>query len=273
MSENQSKINEMYTGDAAFVWDLLFQENLHTGMWNTADENISRAEASSRFTRRMIDKLGIQEGAHVLDIGSGLGGSSIELAKVKNCTVDGINISEEQNQRATELARQQGFDNKVKFHHGDATILPFEHETFDAAWFFESLIHVSNYTQAIREASRVLKKDGTLLVVDFPLKNTIEDDDTKQLVKDFHLNALITLDEYRELLGEYDFELIDCEDFTDTAIRSWQRAVNELAEHKTAVVNRGGLEFYEGTKWEFEAFINLLEHHISYMAILARKSA
>lgn len=53
---------------------------------------------------------------------------------------------------------------RVEFVCGDATKLPFEHNTFDAVTMFDLLEHVSDDKAAIVEAFRVLKPGGYLLL-------------------------------------------------------------------------------------------------------------
>jgi glycosyltransferase involved in cell wall biosynthesis len=52
----------------------------------------------------------------------------------------------------------------VRFMSGDATDLPFEDERFDAVTMFDLLEHVPNDRQAIKEAFRVLRPGGFLIV-------------------------------------------------------------------------------------------------------------
>ncbi|WP_107924991.1 class I SAM-dependent methyltransferase [Thaumasiovibrio subtropicus] len=44
--------------------------------------------------------------------------------------------------------------------HGDATQLPFDHETFDGYWSVQALQHIPSFSIAISEAHRVLKSGG-----------------------------------------------------------------------------------------------------------------
>ncbi len=84
MPDNVEKqVEELYASKIAYVWGLLFKENLHIGWWERGDEEISRHDATRRFTRMMIDRLPIKAGDRFLDIGSGLGGPAVDLAHIK----------------------------------------------------------------------------------------------------------------------------------------------------------------------------------------------
>ena len=55
--------------------------------------------------------------------------------------------------------------NLSPFVKGDATHLPFRDNSFDLVTFFHVLEHIKNDKMALTEIYRVLKKDGTLLLV------------------------------------------------------------------------------------------------------------
>ncbi len=50
---------------------------------------------------------------------------------------------------------------------GDASSLPFRDSYFDLVYFFDSLHHIPNRIEALREGVRVLRDDGLLAVFDF----------------------------------------------------------------------------------------------------------
>ncbi len=56
----------------------------------------------------------------------------------------------------------------------DSSRLPFKDEMFDCVTFVASLNHIPNRQDVLREAGRVLKKDGTLIITNlFPLVSRI----------------------------------------------------------------------------------------------------
>lgn len=93
-----------------------------------------------------------------------------------------ITISREQaaqGQAKFEEARRLHAEDRTgmdSVHHGDYHVLPWPDEFLDAAFYFESLCHSTEPEVALREAVRVLKPGGKLVIADgflnHPLGNT-----------------------------------------------------------------------------------------------------
>lgn len=62
----------------SFLYRLFWGEHLHHGYWD-GTESASRAQI--QLMERLAERAGVPRGAHVLDIGCGLGGSVMWLAK------------------------------------------------------------------------------------------------------------------------------------------------------------------------------------------------
>jgi SAM-dependent methyltransferase len=92
----------------------------------------------------------------ILEVGGGRSGLTSILypdAQIVNIDLNGEYASAPCNRRPG-----------VRFVCGDATNLPFEDERFDAVTMFDVLEHVPDDRQAVREAFRVLRPGGFLLV-------------------------------------------------------------------------------------------------------------
>jgi GT2 family glycosyltransferase/SAM-dependent methyltransferase len=92
----------------------------------------------------------------VLEIGGGRSGLTAMLypkAWVKNVDLDEANVDAPYNQAP-----------RVTFVAGDATTLPFENESFDAVTMFDVLAGIPDDAAAAREAIRVLRPGGWLLL-------------------------------------------------------------------------------------------------------------
>ena len=89
-------------------------------------------------TVEFAEQLAFPKGAHLLDVGSGIGGPARYFAKHRGCRVSGVDLTEEYVRVATELTRRTGQAQSVDFRQGSALALPFAPATFDGAY----MIHV-----------------------------------------------------------------------------------------------------------------------------------
>jgi len=106
----------------------------------------------------MMDLLSPKRGQRILDIGCGTG-ISLEPLLDKGLNLTGLDPS----QYMLDLASQR-LGNKVDLHQGVAEDLPFDDNSFDAAFFFTSLEFTDRPAKAIEEACRVAK-DCVILCV------------------------------------------------------------------------------------------------------------
>jgi len=99
---------------------------------------------------------------NILDIGCGTGGTS------KFLEAYGILIGLDRNKLALEMAKKRG----VKTVWGEAENLPFSDNSFDLVTMLDVLYHkeVKDEKKAIKEAKRVLKPGGFLLITDCAFK-------------------------------------------------------------------------------------------------------
>jgi ubiquinone/menaquinone biosynthesis C-methylase UbiE len=140
-------------------------ETLHFGYWETPEPDDSLEQAAPRLTDQVIARLGVRPGQRVLDAGCGIGEPAIRVAQRTGAEIVGVTVSQEQVKRATALAEREGVADRVTFVHGDAMDLPFEPDSFDAAYALESIIHMDR-ARALREFARVVRPGGAVVCTD-----------------------------------------------------------------------------------------------------------
>ncbi len=107
------------------------------------------------FLHRAASRIPIK--GKILDIGSGTGGTTVELAKFG--PVEGLEI----NPTARMYARRRG----LQIHKGTANKLPFRAASFALVTLLDVLYHKNiDETKTLTEAYRVLAPGGSLIVMD-----------------------------------------------------------------------------------------------------------
>ena len=102
----------------------------------------------------------------VLDLGCGLGASSVALARAyPRATVLGVDLDEASVAQAREAAAGAGVADRVSFVVGDAALLPQE-ASFDLVTVFEALHDMGDPVAALRTARDRLAAGGSVLVAD-----------------------------------------------------------------------------------------------------------
>ena len=93
----------------------------------------------------------------VLDAGSGLGGPSRDSCETFGCHVIGVDLAPAYVRVAALLADRAGLSDKVSYHVGSITELPFEDASFDLVWTQHVVMNVQDRDQLYKELRRVLK--------------------------------------------------------------------------------------------------------------------
>jgi ubiquinone/menaquinone biosynthesis C-methylase UbiE len=113
-----------------------------------------------RVAVRLVDLAAPQKGEHVLDIGTGTGlVAHLVAPRVSPGSVIGIDLSEQM----MAIARSKQSKN-VQFLGMAAERLVFKPETFDLVTMGQALAYLSDPTEALAEAHRVLRTGGRLAV-------------------------------------------------------------------------------------------------------------
>jgi ubiquinone/menaquinone biosynthesis C-methylase UbiE len=118
-----------------------------------------------RIGRRTVDRLELQHGANVLDVGCGTGASALPSAEMIGPTgfVIGVDLSARLLDRAREKAAKRGLSN-IEFRLADMTSLGYPDGHFDAVVSVFSIFFVPDMEGLVRELWRMVRPGGKLAV-------------------------------------------------------------------------------------------------------------
>ena len=110
----------------------------------------------------VIKSLRLEPGARVLEVGVGTGLSL--SAYPSHCDVVGIDLAQDMLDQAQDKIREQGWQH-ISLRQMDALNLSFPDDSFDYVMAFHVVSVVPDATRLLDEARRVLRPNGTLVVI------------------------------------------------------------------------------------------------------------
>ncbi|MGF1477744.1 MAG: class I SAM-dependent methyltransferase [Geminicoccaceae bacterium] len=117
-------------------------------------------------TLKSLEMVDIDDSMHVLDAGSGIGGTARCLALEKGCRVTGIDLTRAYVDTARMLTERMGLEDRCSFVEGSVLDLPFDDETFDAVLTFHVAMNIEDRATFYRELARVLRPRAYLCLFD-----------------------------------------------------------------------------------------------------------
>jgi len=177
---------------------VLFGDSLHPGALS--------------LTEKLGNKINLNKDNKVLDVGCGVGTSSIFLAKKFGCSMTGIDLSEKNINIANSVASDQGLDSLTNFIVGDAEKFDLGDNMFDSVICECALCLFPDKVQATKEMFRVLKKDGQLGISDVVVRGELPEEMQNALFKFICVLDAKSESEYTQILEKAGFKNIIFED-------------------------------------------------------------
>lgn len=141
-----------HTPDSVTVDDLAAVDEFHIG--------------GRRASADLLGQLGLLSNHHVLDVGSGLGGTARFLASNFGCRVSGIDLTPDYVETGKVLCSWVGLAERVELHCGSALAMPFEDSLFDAAVMLHVGMNIEDKAVLFAEVNRVLRPGAVFGIYD-----------------------------------------------------------------------------------------------------------
>lgn len=129
--------------------------------------DVGRSVFEEHFGRDKLD------GAHVLDVGCGMGGKTVWYAESGAARVVGLDLERRHVLQSRRFATARGVAERVDIVHGDAMRLPFADASFSVMTANDSMEHFADPSAALREFGRVLRPQGRLFLYFTPWRSPL----------------------------------------------------------------------------------------------------
>ncbi|MEK6288818.1 MAG: class I SAM-dependent methyltransferase [Acidobacteriota bacterium] len=218
----------------------LWGEHLHHGFWETGAE--TKEEAQLALTAHLAESAQTPNGAVILDVGCGFGGSSIYLATKYQATVTGITISPVQAAMAQEAAANA----TAKFLVMDADDITLR-DKFDVVWSIEAISHFTNKPGFFIRAAELLKPGGTLALIDWFRQEHLPAAQHRAYIKPIERGMLVelkTIADYAEMIRAAGLEITHTSDLSERCSKTWEISANLIKNRALwRVASEQGAEF------------------------------
>jgi tocopherol O-methyltransferase len=211
-----------YDLSTPFYW-LFWGPHIHHGLWDGGE---SPSQAQQRLTETLVCEAGIRGGESVLDVGCGMGGSSIHLARKLGCRVTGITISSMQRFWAKSAARWNRVASRTDFRCVDAEQVDIAAESFDVVWSIECTEHLYDKARFFQRAATWLRPGGRMAICAWLAGEGLEDQRLIRQVYDvcegFFCPSLGTSGDYRQWMTGAGLSVDREHDWTARVEQTWE---------------------------------------------------
>jgi len=236
MSATLTRQIQQFYDASSDLWEQVWGEHMHHGYYGADGKGKKdRRQAQIDLIEELLKWSGVQQAQNILDVGCGIGGSSLYLAEKFNAKATGITLSPVQAARANERAAEARLSTRTQFQVADALAMPFSNDTFDLVWSLESGEHMPDKTQFMQECYRVLKPGGTLIMVTWCHRPTdssaspLTADEQKHLADIYRVYCLpyvISLPEYEAIARNLSFQNIRTTDWSTAVAPFWDVVID-----------------------------------------------
>ena len=182
-------------------------------------------------TDHLFDQLTITPETRVLDVGSGIGGTSRYVAERFGAHVTGIDLTPEFVETATSLSNRVGLGDRNRFHVGSATAMPVPDASFDLAYLLHVGMNIEDKTALFADVARALAPGGV-----FALFDVMRGTEQKPLVYPLPWSSVPETsfvdppETYKSAAGEAGLQLLTETDRTRFALDFFEQVFAKTAE-------------------------------------------
>lgn len=258
---------------STIFYRLLWGPHIHHGLW---DRDESPRVAQLQLTQRLAQMASVTNGTKMVDIGCGMGASSIYLARTMACESTGVTISPFQRRWAQMSARWHGVSSRTTFHCADAEQFEMPQQSVDLVWSVECTEHLFDKARFFQRAATWLKPGGRMAICAWLAGPQAHLPSGKQLVYDvcegFFCPSLGAQEDYVQWFESAGLVVDRVEDWTTRVLRTWEicrdRVRRSGVRHLARCIDRDTVMFLDRFETILEAYRT---GAMAYGAFVARR--
>ena len=243
-------IQQFYDASSG-LWEQIWGEHMHHGYYGRSGNNkVNRRQAQIDLIEELLawagytDKNSLTNPQNIIDVGCGIGGSSLYLAQKFDANVTGITLSPVQANRGTDRAKNAGLEEKVQFQVANALEMPFPDNQFDLVWSLESGEHMPDKTQFLAECYRVLRPGGKLILATWCHRSTdsvagaLTKDEKRHLAEIYRVYCLphvISLPDYEAIAVKCGFKDLRADDWSNSVAPFWDVVIDSAIKPEAII--------------------------------------
>ena len=232
-SDLTDRIRQFYDASSG-LWEEVWGEHMHQGYYEPGQPRPHRRQAQIDLIDRLLAWAEIPPVDRLLDVGCGIGGSSLYLANRLGAEATGITLSPVQATRAQERAVEMGLADRASFLVADALEMPFADNSFDLVWSLESGEHMPDKQQFVRECCRVLQPGGRLVIATWCHRdgNLLTDEQThlEKVYDVYCLPYVISLKDYRAIAETLPLDHLRMDDWSAEVAPFWDVVIDSAKD-------------------------------------------
>lgn len=119
-----------------------------------------------RWRKKIVSIARTSNPKHILDIATGTADIALELSKINDSKITGVDISRKMLELGRAKIKLRKLSNQIVLESGDAECLNYSDESFDLVTIGFGVRNFQNLEKGLRESNRVLKKGGVIIILE-----------------------------------------------------------------------------------------------------------
>jgi len=131
--------------------------------------NLITFGSHKKWKKQIVDISKKNKPKQILDLATGTADIAIELTSIENCKITGLDISSKMLDIGKTKINKLKLNSNISLEQGDAENLKYNDGTFDVVTIGYGVRNFTNLKNSLNEIYRVLKKDGSLIILETSL--------------------------------------------------------------------------------------------------------